>query len=93
MQNVLSGIAKAVFGPDIKYRFNKDTFPYTDPSLEMEVEIGGRWIKVLSCGIMTDTIIKNLGLDPNEWSNWLSIRTRKTRDNQYGFTRYSPTLV
>ena len=70
LQNVLSGIAKAVFGEDIKYRFNKDTFPYTDPSLEMEVEIGGRWIEVLGCGIMTDTIIKNLGLDPVEWSNW-----------------------
>ena len=70
LQNVLADIAKAVFGPDIKYRFNKDTFPYTDPSLEMEVEIAGRWIEVLGCGIMTDTIIKNLGLDPNEWSNW-----------------------
>jgi len=70
LQNVLADIAKAVFGPNIKYRFNKDTFPYTDPSLEMEVEIAGRWIEVLGCGIMTDTIIKNLGLDPNEWSNW-----------------------
>ena len=70
LQTVLSDIAKAVFGPDIKYRFNKDTFPYTDPSLEMEVEIAGRWIEVLGCGIMTDTIIKNLGLDPDKWSNW-----------------------
>lgn len=70
LQTVLSDIAKAVFGPDIKYRFNKDTFPYTDPSLEMEVEIAGRWIEVLGCGIMTDTIIKNLGLNPEEWSNW-----------------------
>ena len=70
LQNVLADIAKAVFGPNIKYRFNKDTFPYTDPSLEMEVEIAGRWIEVLGCGIMTDTIIKNLGLNPDEWSNW-----------------------
>jgi phenylalanyl-tRNA synthetase alpha chain len=70
LQKVLADIAKAIFGPDIKYRFNKDTFPYTDPSLEMEVEIGGRWIEVLGCGIMTDTIIKNLGLDPEKWSNW-----------------------
>lgn len=70
LQKVLADIAKAVFGPEIKYRFNKDTFPYTDPSLEMEVEIGGRWIEVLGCGIMTDTIIKNLGLNPDEWSNW-----------------------
>jgi phenylalanyl-tRNA synthetase alpha chain len=36
----------------------------------MEVEIKGRWVEVLGCGIMTDTIIKNLGLNPDEWSNW-----------------------
>lgn len=70
LQKVLADIAKAIFGPNIKYRFNKDTFPYTDPSLEMEVEIAGRWIEVLGCGIMTDSIIKNLGLNPDEWSNW-----------------------
>ncbi len=70
LQKVLSDIAKAVFGPNIKYRFNKDTFPYTDPSLEMEVEIGGRWIEVLGCGIMTDSLMKNLGVDPDKWSNW-----------------------
>ena len=32
--------------------------------------MGGRWIEVLGCELWTDTIIKNLGLDPNEWSNW-----------------------
>ena len=70
LQKVLADIAKAVFGPNIKYRFNPDTFPYTDPSLEMEVEINGRWIEVLGCGIMTDNLIRNLGLDPEKWSNW-----------------------
>ena len=70
LQKVLAGIAKAVFGPKIKYRFNPDTFPYTNPSLEMEVEINGHFIEVLGCGIMTDNVIKNLGLDPEKWSNW-----------------------
>lgn len=70
LKKVLADIAKAVFGPDIKYRFNPDTFPYTDPSLEMEVEINGRWIEVLGCGIMTDNLVRNLGLDPEKWSNW-----------------------
>lgn len=70
LQNVLTHIAKAVFGPQIEYRFNPDTFPYTDPSLEMEVKIGERWVEVLGCGIMTDLVIKNLGLNPEEWSNW-----------------------
>lgn len=38
LQNVLIKIAQAVFGQDVKYRFNEDKFPYTDPSLEMEIE-------------------------------------------------------
>ncbi|MEK7175884.1 MAG: hypothetical protein AAB695_00725 [Patescibacteria group bacterium] len=70
LQDVLANIAKAVFGLDIKYRFNKDIFPYTDPSLEMEVEVNGRWVEVLGCGIMTDTLVRNMGLDPAKWSNW-----------------------
>lgn len=70
LKKVLADIAKAVFGPDIKYRFNPDTFPYTDPSLEMEVEVDGRWMEVLGCGIMTDNLMHNLGVDPAKWSNW-----------------------
>lgn len=70
LKNILANIAKAVFGPQIKYRFNPDVFPYTDPSLEMEVEVNGRWVEVLGCGIMTDNLIRNLGLNPEEWSNW-----------------------
>src|SRR3989344_6078084 len=47
LQNVLINIARAVFGEDVCYRFNEDRFPYTDPSLEMEIERGGNWIEVL----------------------------------------------
>src|SRR3989338_3213771 len=39
LKKVLSEIAKAIFGAEVKYRFNKDTFPYTHPSLEMEVQV------------------------------------------------------
>ena len=38
LKKVLSEIAKAIFGAEVKYRFNEDTFPYTHPSLEMEIE-------------------------------------------------------
>jgi len=39
LKKVLSEIAKAIFGVEVKYRFNPDTFPYTHPSLEMEVQV------------------------------------------------------
>lgn len=70
LQKVLSDIAKAVFGPDIKYRFNPDTFPYTDPSLEMEVEVGGRWVEVLGSGVVKGQVLENHGVDSSKWNGW-----------------------
>lgn len=70
LQGVLVEIAKAVFGTDIKYRFNEDRFPYTDPSLEMEIERGGRWMEVLGSGVVKGSVLKNLGVDPKEYNGW-----------------------
>jgi phenylalanyl-tRNA synthetase alpha chain len=70
LQDVLSKIVKAIYGPEIKYRFNKDTFPYTDPSLEMEVQIGDRWVEVLGSGVVHDNVLKTLGVDPSIYNGW-----------------------
>lgn len=70
LENILGEIAKAVFGPQINYRFNQDIFPYTDPSIEMEVEINQKWIEVLGGGIVRPVFLKNLGLDPGGYTGW-----------------------
>lgn len=70
LQDVLSEIAKAIFGADIKYRFNKDTFPYTDPSVEMEIDKDGKWIEVLGAGIVRGEVLKNFGVNPDEYNGW-----------------------
>ncbi len=69
LKNTLSEIVKGVFGPDIKYRFNTDTFPYTDPSLEVEVDINGQWIEILGGGMPRKDVLKNFGLEGyNGWA-------------------------
>lgn len=78
LKNVLVKIAQAIFGPDIKYRFNKDTFPYTDPSLEMEIEVKSpsttlgtsRWVEVLGSGVAHSKVLENLGVDPKIYNGW-----------------------
>lgn len=70
LEEALGNIAKAVFGPDIKYRLNKDTFPYTDPSLEMEVEIGGKWVEVVGCGVVKGSVLEKLGVDSSNYTGW-----------------------
>lgn len=70
LQNVLIKIAQAVFGADVKYRFNEDTFPYTEPSLEMVIERGGRWIEVLGSGIVKGSTLDKLGVDSAKYNGW-----------------------
>ena len=70
LKNVLTEIAQTIFGKEIKYRFNKDEFPYTDPSLEMEIEVNGRLVEVLGAGVVRGTVLKNLGVDPDEYNGW-----------------------
>ena len=70
LENVLADTAKAIFGPEVKYRFNPDNFPYTDPSLEMEVEIDGQWVEVNGAGVVKGSVLEKLGVDSNEWTGW-----------------------
>lgn len=70
LENILADIAKAVFGSSVKYRFNKDTFPYTDPSLEMEIEINGKWVEVLGSGVVKGSVLDKLGLDSSIYNGW-----------------------
>jgi phenylalanyl-tRNA synthetase alpha chain len=70
LQEILIAIARAIYGPDIKYRFNPDTFPYTDPSLEMEVNLNGNWVEVLGSGVVMPSVLDNLGVDSKQWNGW-----------------------
>lgn len=69
LKAVLSEIVLSVFGKDTKFRFNPDTFPYTDPSLEVEVEINGQWIEILGGGMPRMTVLKDFGIEGyNGWA-------------------------
>src|SRR3989338_7953128 len=66
----LADYAKAIFGDGVKYRFNPDTFPYTDPSLEMEIQKGDKWLEVVGSGIVKGSVFEKLGVDPEKWTGW-----------------------
>lgn len=70
LQEALLAFAKAVFGQDVKYRFNPDTFPYTDPSLEMEVDKNGKWLEVGGSGVVKGSVLEKFGVDSAKWNGW-----------------------
>lgn len=63
-------MAKQIFGKDIEYKFLVDTFPFTDPSLEMDMKFNGNWMEVNGAGLVHPQVLKNFGLDPEVYNGW-----------------------
>ncbi|MGA2418174.1 MAG: hypothetical protein ABSF55_02965 [Candidatus Staskawiczbacteria bacterium] len=69
LKNDLSLIVKSIFGSDVKYRFTVETFPYTDPSLEIEIYINGEWVEIVGAGMPKKSVLANFGVKGyNGWA-------------------------
>jgi len=70
LREAILGIARAVFGDNIKTKIFDDTFPFTDPSLQMEIEKNGRWLEVLGSGVVKASVLEKFGVDSTKWNGW-----------------------
>lgn len=53
-----------VLGPETKYRFRPHNFPYTEPSIEVDVWHNNRWIELLGSGMVHPEVLHNMKIDP-----------------------------
>jgi phenylalanyl-tRNA synthetase alpha chain len=70
LQKVLLSIVQAVFGADVKYRFAPEQFPFTDPSIEVEIEKDGKWVEIVGSGVVKGSVLEKFGIDSTEWNGW-----------------------
>jgi len=70
LKEVEAEMTKAIFGPDIKFRFLVDSFPFTDPSVQIEIMFNNDWLEVVGSGLVHPQVLKNLGLDPEVYNGW-----------------------
>jgi phenylalanyl-tRNA synthetase alpha chain len=42
-------------------RWNESYFPFTDPSLELEIYFNGKWMEMLGCGIIHRDLMSSCG--------------------------------
>lgn len=80
LYGMLDLLAKEIFSGDTKTRLRPSYFPFTEPSVEVDVtccECGGTgcrlckgtgWIEVLGGGIVNRKVLENCGIDPEEYS-------------------------
>jgi phenylalanyl-tRNA synthetase alpha chain len=63
-------MTKSIFGDDVEYRFLVDSFPFTDPSVQIEIKFGDDWMEILGSGLVHTQVLKNLGIDPEVYNGW-----------------------
>lgn len=62
-------------------RFRPHHFPFTEPSAEMDVQCdrsggevrigqGSDWLEVVGCGMVHPNVLRNCGIDPDEWQGF-----------------------
>ncbi len=78
----LEEFVKAFFEVDkLRSRFRPHFFPFTEPSAEMDIgyekvgnEIrigqGDNWMEILGCGMVHPNVLRNVGLDPDEYQGF-----------------------
>ena len=54
---------------DVEIRFRPSYFPFTEPSAEVDIRIGGgKWLEVLGSGMVHPEVFKSVGIDHQEFS-------------------------
>ena len=64
LKRVLGDLAISLFGENTPIRWVKASFPFTQPSWELEVLLNQKWLEVLGCGILHDRILRDAGRSP-----------------------------
>ncbi len=82
LKGCVSQFLREFFGvSDLKVRFRPSFFPFTEPSAEVDIGCkrgrdsitigsGEDWLEVMGCGMVHANVLKNCGIDPQEWQGF-----------------------
>jgi phenylalanyl-tRNA synthetase alpha chain len=70
LKGTVEHFLKNMLGPNIQIRFRGSYFPFTEPSMEVDVFFRGKWMEVLGCGMVDPAVLEMAGLDPEEYSGF-----------------------
>jgi phenylalanyl-tRNA synthetase alpha chain len=82
MKWILEEFCKAFFEvPNVKMRFRPSFFPFTEPSMEVDIQCrrqggeirfgeGEDWLEILGCGMVHPNVLRNCGIDPDKYQGF-----------------------
>jgi len=82
LRATLEHFIKRVFGEGLQMRMRPSYFPFTEPSAEVDMSCvfckgagcgtcsQTGWMEILGCGMIHPQVLRNVGIDPDEWSGF-----------------------
>lgn len=66
--------SKLMYGSDVKYKVRPSFFPFTEPSIEMDIwwenEKGGQWLEILGAGMVDPNVFDAVGVDSEKYTGF-----------------------
>ena len=71
LAGTIDAFTKAYFGSEFTSRLRASYFPFTEPSAEFDIQRpDGTWLELGGCGMVHPNVLRNCGLDPDEWQGF-----------------------
>ncbi|MGI6169961.1 MAG: phenylalanine--tRNA ligase subunit alpha [Christensenellales bacterium] len=99
LKGVLDVFAKELYGSDTKTRLRPSYFPFTEPSVEVDISCGvcgssgcrvckgTGWIEILGAGMVNPNVLRMCGIDPQQYSGFaFGLGLDRVTNMKYGIT-------
>ena len=70
LKSVLRMLGMSYFHGEVHIRFRPSFFPFTEPSVEIDMNWQGRWIEMGGAGMVDPNVLRAVGYDPEEVSGF-----------------------
>jgi phenylalanyl-tRNA synthetase alpha chain len=82
LKGTITAFARRMFGSDRKVRIRSSYFPFTEPSIEVDMDClvcagkgcslckGTGWLEIMGAGMVHPVVLKNGGYDPSRFSGF-----------------------
>ncbi len=70
LKSTLLTLYKGLLGEDAEIQLRPSFFPFTEPSVEVWVKFGDRWLEMMGGGMIHPNVLRNLGIDPEKYQGF-----------------------
>jgi phenylalanyl-tRNA synthetase alpha chain len=70
LKGTLEFFFKRFFGPNVQLRFRPSFFPFTEPSVEVDIRFNNAWLEVMGAGLIHPNVLTAAGLDAGAWNGF-----------------------